>query len=222
MFGDSTAFNRDIGMWDTSSVSDMQSMFAGASSFSADLSTWNVEKLRTANAMFQGASRFNSNLCSWNVTNIADSIQMFSSATSYNQSLCSWGDRLVGESSSKMFDTSGCANSADPDFSSTPVSPLCIDCTSEADCPIVASTRSPTPRPESCPPLDQNFVRISFPVAPTPASAPSAPSPVIAPISGVLPVSPVPPTVPTPVGSGSARVGKLFVVWSLIAGAALF
>lgn len=207
MFGDAAAFDQDLGMWDTSNVDDMQSMFAGASNFSADLLTWNVGKLTSANGMFQGASNFASDLCSWNVTSLVSTMQMFSAATSYNQSLCAWGDRLAGDSSSNMFESSGCVNTADPDFSSSPISPLCTDCTSDADCPITTQTRSPKPRPSSCPPLDQNFVRPNVPSAPSPTSP-----------SGVPPVVPVPPIAPTPAGSGSIAHGTMAtMMWSIIA-----
>jgi len=43
MFRDATAFNQDIGAWDTSNVRRMIHMFNGANSFSNhDLSGWNV------------------------------------------------------------------------------------------------------------------------------------------------------------------------------------
>ncbi|UKS54079.1 Myrrcad domain-containing protein [Mycoplasma feriruminatoris] len=62
----------DILEWDTSNVVDMEKMFANASSFNQDISKWKVPKVKKMKEMFKGASSFTHNLASWEVSENID------------------------------------------------------------------------------------------------------------------------------------------------------
>lgn len=54
-----TAFNQNIGDWNTANVVEMGSMFNNDTAFNQDISAWNVSNVTDMDSMFSGASDFN-------------------------------------------------------------------------------------------------------------------------------------------------------------------
>ena len=83
-------FNDDIGAWDVSSVTDMESMFYRAFSFNQALAAWDVSSVTDMFYMFYDAQAFNQALAAWDVSSVTDMMHMFDSATVFNQALATW------------------------------------------------------------------------------------------------------------------------------------
>ena len=89
-----TQFNKPIGQWDVSKVTNMSAMFKNNTKFnnyaSPNLKDWDVSKVTNMSAMFDGATRFNKDLGDWNTKSVTDMSFMFQGATKFNQDLSGW------------------------------------------------------------------------------------------------------------------------------------
>jgi len=96
MFYDATSFNKDLGNWNTGSVSGMSYMFLHAISFNQNIGNWNTDSVQNMEHMFHGATSFNQNLGSWQLNAMVDVSSMFDSSgidcLNYSNTLIGWSN----------------------------------------------------------------------------------------------------------------------------------
>jgi len=109
VFNGASAFNQDISTWNTSLVTNMSNMFNTATSFNQNIGTWNTSSVTTMYAMFKSASAFNQDIGPWNTSQVTDMTDMFNTATSFNQNIGTWNTSSVTNMES-MFDNAPAFN----------------------------------------------------------------------------------------------------------------
>ena len=74
-----------IGSWDTSQVTNMETLFEGKNAFNQDISAWNTAEVTTMKRMFYNAAAFNQSISAWNTAKVTTMQHMFYEAAAFNQ-----------------------------------------------------------------------------------------------------------------------------------------
>ena len=98
-----SAFNQDIGSWNTAQVTTMYAMFHSASAFNQDIGDWNTEKVTSMHAMFYQASAFNQAIGSWTTAEVTNMQYMFGYASAFNHDISSWTGSAATTAQTDMF-----------------------------------------------------------------------------------------------------------------------
>ena len=80
----------DIGLWDTSNVTNMRGIFFYALKFNTSIDNWDTSKVTDLRWAFDYAQAFNQPLNHWNTSNVEDMHCLFYWAWNFNQDLNHW------------------------------------------------------------------------------------------------------------------------------------
>ena len=90
LFKDKKNMNLDIGLWDSSGVTNMGRMFQGAEIFNQDISNWDVSNVVTMTQMFEGAENFNHDIGSWTTVELKHMTSIFKNAKKLSYTPDNW------------------------------------------------------------------------------------------------------------------------------------
>ena len=90
-----TAKYGNINNWNTSNVTNMNSLFKNKNTFNSNISNWNTAKVTNMYQMFQGTHVFNQNISGWNVSKVSNIKFMFYSSRVFNQNIGGWDTAKV-------------------------------------------------------------------------------------------------------------------------------
>jgi len=103
LFKGKRAFNEDIGGWDTSNVTNMANMFFQATAFNADIGGWDTSNVTNMSNMFYRVTAFNADIGGWDTSNVTNMSGMFYEATAFNADIGGWDTSNVTNMSNMFF-----------------------------------------------------------------------------------------------------------------------
>ena len=108
--GSSLGVNHEMNLWDVSKVVDMSSMFS-ESNFNGYIYAWNTISVTNMSSMFDNAQSFNQSIANWDTSSVTDMTQMFFYAFAFNQAIGNWDTSSVTDMS-QMFSYASAFNQA--------------------------------------------------------------------------------------------------------------
>jgi surface protein len=104
MFAEATAFNQPIEKWTTSSVTDMTYMFAQATAFNRPIEKWTTSSVMDMSFMFAQATAFNQAIGKWTTSSVTSMEYMFNDAAAFDQDISTWTGTAANTTQDGMFD----------------------------------------------------------------------------------------------------------------------
>lgn len=89
-FNGSKMFNQPIGVWDTGSATEMDSMLVNCSAFNQSLSNYNTSKVTTFASMLKGCGNYNQSNALWDVSSGTNFSSMYQECLKFNQTIANW------------------------------------------------------------------------------------------------------------------------------------
>ena len=103
MFFYAKSFNQPLDSWNTSAVQDMDNMFYSAQKFARALESWDTSAVKNMRSMFKGTRKFNRPVDSWDTSAVINMRSMFGRAKAFNQPVDSWDTSAVEDMTSMFF-----------------------------------------------------------------------------------------------------------------------